>query len=223
MVPILLISAFCALVVLIIIILLLGLFRLWLKASLAEANIPFQSLVGMRLRGTKVKEIVDSHIMAVKSDLVAPLDSLETHCIARGNIREVVRALGAAQEAGIELTFDRAAAIDLAGRDVFAAVTEAKTPRELTCNAKARAKDGVRLRVDVTFTIRTDLNTLVGGATEDTIIDRTTECMVKAIKSADKHEEILNNQSGFSQMLLELDIDDGTAFEILDIDVNVRL
>ncbi|MFC1736244.1 flotillin-like FloA family protein, partial [Candidatus Hydrogenedentota bacterium] len=104
-----------------------------------------------------------------------------------------------------------------------AAVTEAITPRALTCNVEAFAGDGVRLHVDVTVTIRADLNSLVGGATEETIIDRTTKCVVNTIKSADNHEEILNNQSSFGQMLIGIDIDDGTAFEILGIDVDVKL
>jgi len=181
----------------------------------------------MFLRKVNTSVIVKSRIMAVKAGLNLSTQFLEAHYLARGNVPNVVRALIAATRAGIPLTFQRAAAIDLAGRDVLDAVQTSVNPKVIDCPAPASgretvdgvAKDGIQLKVKARVTVRANLNRLVGGATEETIIARVGEGIVTTIGSAASYKEVLENPDRISKRVLEKGLDSGTAFEILSIDI----
>lgn len=200
---------------------------LWIQAASSGARISWMSLVGMWFRKVDPLIIVNSRIMAVKAGLNLPADLLETHYLARGNVPNVVRALIAANRASIPLTFQRAAAIDLAGRDVLDAVQTSVYPKVIDCpdarsgkvKIDAVAKDGIQLRARARVTVRANLDRLVGGATEETIIARVGEGIVSAIGSSMTHKSVLENPDTISKTVLAKGLDAGTAFEILSIDI----
>lgn len=202
-------------------------FRLWLRALLSGASVGFGSLLGMSLRKVNPSVIVDSRIMAVKAGLNISTVEIETHYLAGGNVVRVVQALIAANKANIPLTFQRATAIDLAGRDVLDAVRTSVHPKVIDCpdptkgtaTVAAVAMDGIQLKAKARVTVRTNINTLVGGATEETIIARVGEGIVTTIGSAESHKRVLENPDTISKVVLSRGLDAGTAFEILSIDI----
>jgi len=225
------IMAIVALVVLILILIfavvIITFFRLWLRALLSGASVGLASLVGMSLRKVNPSVIVDSRIMAVKAGLDISTNELETHYLASGNVVRVVQALIVANKANIPLTFQRATAIDLAGRDVLDAVRTSVHPKVIDCPdptkgtsmVAAVAMDGIQLKAKARVTVRTNISTLVGGATEETIIARVGEGIVTTIGSAETHKRVLENPDTISKTVLARGLDAGTAFEILSIDI----
>jgi uncharacterized protein YqfA (UPF0365 family) len=174
----------------------------------------------MRFRKVPPKLIVNSKIMAVKAGLDFSTDSLESHYLAGGNVSRVVQALIAADKANIELEFNRAAAIDLAGRDVLEAVQMSVNPKVIeTPMIAAMAKDGIQLKAISRVTVRANIERLVGGAGEETILARVGEGIVTTIGSADTHKMVLENPDMISKRVLEKGLDAGTAYEILSIDI----
>ena len=194
---------------------------LWIAASFSGVKVRiFGDLVGMRLRGVSPQVIVNAQISAVKAGLKLKITDLEAHLLARGNVTSVVNALIAADKAKIELHFQQAAAIDLAGRDVFEAVQVSVNPRVITTPAvSAVALDGVQLLATARVTVRANINRLVGGAGEDTILARVGEGIVSAIGSAETYEDVLENPDIISKTVLERGLDAGTAYQILSIDI----
>ena len=194
---------------------------LWIAASFSGVKVRiFGDLVGMRLRGVSPQVIVNAQISAVKAGLKLKITDLEAHLLARGNVASVVNALIAADKAKIELHFQQAAAIDLAGRDVFEAVQVSVNPRVITTPAvSAVALDGVQLLANARVTVRANINRLVGGAGEDTILARVGEGIVSAIGSAETYEDVLENPDIISKTVLERGLDAGTAYQILSIDI----
>jgi len=200
---------------------------LWLRAYLSGARVSLFSLIGMTLRRVDPSVIVNAKIMATKAGLQLSTNQLEAHYLARGNVLNVVRALIAASKANIALDFSRAAAIDLAGRDVLDAVKTSVNPKVIDCpdpskgkeTIDAVAKDGIQLRAKARVTVRANIDRLVGGATEETIIARVGEGIVTTIGSANTYKEVLENPDTISKTVLEKGLDAGTAFEILSIDI----
>lgn len=202
-------------------------FQLWLQALLSGAPVSIFSLVGMRLRQVKPSIIVLNRINAIKAGLNISTNDLEAHYLAGGNVGQVVRALIAANKANIALSFKQATAIDLAGRDVLDAVQTSVMPKVIDCPDPTRgpafvtavAMDGIQLKAKARVTVRTNLERLVGGATEDTIVARVGEGIVTTIGSADTHKKVLENPDMISRVVLQRGLDAGTAFEILSIDI----
>jgi uncharacterized protein YqfA (UPF0365 family) len=200
---------------------------LYIQALASGANVALLQLVGMTLRRVNARVIVDSRIMAMKAGLDYDTPQLEAHYLARGNVPNVIRALIAADKAKIDLGFDRACAIDLAGRDVLDAVKTSVNPKVIDCPdpAKGRqtidavAMDGIQLKAKARVTVRANIERLVGGATEETIIARVGEGIVTTIGSAETHKRVLENPDSISKRVLEKGLDSGTAFEILSIDI----
>ncbi len=194
---------------------------LWITALASGVHVSIASLVGMRLRRIAPKKIVDPLIKARKAGLeIKNIGQLETHFLAGGNVDRVINALIAAQRAGIQLSFEKACAIDLAGRDVFKAVQMSVTPKVIeTPLVAAIAKDGIELRVKARVTVRTNIERLVGGAGEETIIARIGEGIVTTVGSSLAHSAVLENPDTISQTVLNKGLDAGTAFEILSIDI----
>ena len=193
---------------------------LWISASAAGVRVPLLTLVAMRLRRVPPAKIIYPLIKATKAGLDVRLDRLEAHYLAGGNVDRVVDALIAADKAGIKLTFDRAAAIDLAGRDVLEAVRVSVNPKVIqTPMVAAVAKDGIQLLATARVTVRANIDRLVGGAGEETIIARVGEGIVTTIGSANSHKEVLENPDRISKTVLEKGLDAGTAFEILSVDI----
>lgn len=200
---------------------------LWLQALLSGAHVGIFDLVGMWFRKVSAHVIVINRINAVKAGMDIPTDKLEAHYLAGGNVTKVVRALIASNKAGINLTTERAMAIDLAGRDVLDAVHTSVLPRviDVPDPAKGRetidavAKDGIQVKVKARVTVRTNLDRLVGGATEETIIARVGEGIVTSIGSSESYKHVLENPDNISKKVLEKGLDAGTAFEILSIDI----
>lgn len=194
--------------------------RLWIEAWAADVPIGLGTLIGMRLRNVNPPAIIRPLIAATKSGLALQANELEAHYLAGGSVDHVVRALISADKAGIELTFTQAAAIDLAGRDVLEAVEVSVTPKVIeTPRVAAMAKDGIQLIAVVRITIRTNINRLVGGAGEETILARVGEGIVSTIGSAASHKVVLENPSGIAETVLSKGLDSGTAHEILSIDI----
>ena len=201
--------------------------RLWLRAWLSDARVGFSQLVGMSLRRVSPAVVVDSRIMAVKSGLRITTDEIETHYLAGGNVVRVVQALIAASKANIALSFQQATAIDLAGRDVLEAVQTSVRPKVIDCpdptkganTVAAVAMDGIQLKAKARVTVRTNINQLVGGATEETIVARVGEGIVTTIGSSSSHKKVLENPDMISRTVLARGLDSGTAFEILSIDI----
>jgi uncharacterized protein YqfA (UPF0365 family) len=199
----------------------------WIQAMSAGVHVSFIRLVAMRLRRVSARVIVESRITAVKAGLEISYDDLEAHYLAGGNVVSVVRALIAASKANIVLSFKKATAIDLAGRDVFDAVQTSVKPKVIDCPdptkgpsvVAAVAMDGIQIKAKARVTVRTNLETLVGGATEETIIARVGEGIVTTIGSASSHKKVLENPDSISKVVLARGLDAGTAYEILSIDI----
>ena len=178
------------------------------------------TLIGMRFRRVRPSRIVDPMIKATKAGLSLSIDKLEAHYLAGGNVNTVIDALIAAQRANIHLEFEQAAAIDLAGRDVLEAVQVSVNPKVIeTPIISAVAKDGIEVKVKARVTVRANIERLVGGAGEETIIARVGEGVVTTVGSSVSHKEVLENPDKISKTVLEKGLDSGTAFEILSIDI----
>jgi uncharacterized protein YqfA (UPF0365 family) len=193
---------------------------LWINARSAGVRVPIFSLLGMRLRKVPPSVIVTSKITAQKAGLDVVLDQLESHYLAGGNVQKVVAALISADKAQIHLGWDRATAIDLAGRDVLEAVKLSVNPRVIeTPPVAAMARNGIQVRAIAKVTVRANIERLVGGAGESTIIARVGEGIVTTIGSSDTHSLVLENPDRISKTVLDKGLDAGTAFEILSIDI----
>jgi uncharacterized protein YqfA (UPF0365 family) len=202
-------------------------FGLWFRALLSGAYVGMGKLIGMWLRHVNPSVIVDSRIMLSKAGIEVPSDMLETHFLARGDVLKVSRALVAANKADIPLPFQRAAAIDLAGRDVLDAVRTSVNPKVIDCPDPAKgkhtidavAKDGIQLQVKARVTVRANIESLVGGATEETIIARVGEGIVTTVGSSESYKSVLENPDTISKTVFAKGLDAGTAFKILSIDI----
>ena len=213
-------------VIAIIIILFLALFftfvpvALWISALAAGVKVGIVNLIAMRLRRVVPSRIVNPMIKASKAGLDVNINNLEAHYLAGGNVDRVVDSLIAAQRADIPLEFERAAAIDLAGRNVLEAVQMSVNPKVIeTPIIAAIAKNGIELRAKAKVTVRANIDRLVGGAGEQTIIARVGEGIVTTIGSSDSHEVVLENPDAISKTVLGKGLEAGTAFEILSIDI----
>ncbi len=201
--------------------------KIWIRALAARAHVSIVNLVGMKLRGINPSIIVDGRIMALKAGLEMETGDLEAHYLAGGNVRKVVRALIAADKANIALDFKKACAIDLAGRDIEEAVATSVNPRVIdtpvqktgTETVAAVAMDGIQLKAKARVTIRANIERLVGGATDETIIARVGEGIVTSIGSSETYKKVLENPDVISKNVLARGLDAGTAFEILSIDI----
>lgn len=219
--------AVAAVLALIFIIILAKFFGLWLRAMVSGASVGLGRLVGMWIRKVNAKIIVDSRIVLMKGGMPIHTDMLETHFLTGGDVVRVSRALVAAAKAKIELPFERAAAIDLAGRDVLDAVKTSVNPKVIDCpnpetgkiTIDAVAKDGIQLKAKARVTVRVNIDALIGGASEETIIARVGEGIVTTIGSAETYKAVLENPDQISKRVLEKGLDAGTAFEILSIDI----
>lgn len=207
---------------------------LWLQAYVSNSSVSMFSLIGMGLRQVNARTIVDGKIMAMQAGVGTDPETgitterLEAHYLAGGDVPRVINAIVAAQRADIDLDFDRAAAIDLAGRDVLDAVKTSVYPKVIDCpdpektaktSLSAVAKNGVELRIRARVTVRTNLSQLIGGATEETIIARVGEGIITSIGSAVDHLEVMENPDRISKAVLERGLDAHTAFEIVSIDI----
>lgn len=193
---------------------------LWISAVAAGVKIGFFNLIGMRLRRVVPSLIVGPMIKSHKAGLKLGSDQLEAHYLAGGNVDKVVDALIAAQRAEIDLSFERAAAIDLAGRDVLEAVRMSVNPKVIqTPIVTAVAMDGIQVMATARVTVRANIERLVGGAGEETVLARVGEGIVTTVGSADSHKKVLENPDSISKTVLAKGLDSGTAFEILSIDI----
>ena len=193
---------------------------LWITAFFSGVRVSISTLIGMRLRRVAPSRIVNPMIKATKGGLDIDINDLEAHFLAGGNINTVVDAIIAAQRANIPLTFERAAAIDLAGRNVLEAVQVSVNPKVIeTPLIAAVAKNGIEVMVKARVTVRANIERLVGGAGEETIIARVGEGIVTTVGSSMSHESVLENPDSISQTVLSKGLDSGTAFEILSIDI----
>lgn len=202
-------------------------FRLWLQAKLSRADVKFSELIGMWLRKVNIRTIVLNKITAVQAGLTVTTRDLESHYLAGGRVPNVVMALIAANRANIELTLKTATAIDLAGRDILEAVQMSVNPKVIDCpdpeksrgTIDAVAQDGIQLKAKARVTVRANIERLIGGATEETIIARVGEGIVTTIGSAITYKSVLENPDNISKSVLTKGLDAGTAFEILSIDI----
>jgi uncharacterized protein YqfA (UPF0365 family) len=220
---------FVALVVLIFLVMFSTYLSLWFRGFVTQAKIGPFNLVFMRLRKVNPTAIMDSKIMVVQAGLTdISTEALEAHYLAGGNIRRVVQSLIAAHRAKIELNWDTAAAIDLAGRNVMEAVQTSVNPKVIDCPDPSRtgrttldgvAKDGIQLKARARVTVRTNLSQLVGGATEETVIARVGEGIVSAIGSSKDHKHVLSNPALIARTVLDKGLDAQTAYEIVSIDI----
>ena len=193
---------------------------LWISAIAAGVKVGIFTLVGMRLRRVKPKRVIEPMIKAHKAGIQLKTNQLESHFLAGGNVDRVVDALIAAQRADINLTFERCAAIDLAGRDVLEAVQMSVNPKVIeTPFIAGVAVDGIEVKAKARITVRANIERLVGGAGEETIIARVGEGVISTIGSSNKHAEVLENPERISQTVLSKGLDAGTAFQILSIDI----
>lgn len=208
--------------------------KLWFQAFMSRADVTLFSLVGMGFRQVKPTVIVTAKIMAAQAGISidrhdgVSTQRLEAHYLAGGNVMNVIRAIIAAHRANIDLNFDRAAAIDLAGRDVLDAVRTSVYPKVIDCpdpqrsgksTLSAIAKNGVELRIRARVTVRTNLEQLIGGATEETVIARVGEGIITAIGSSKTHNAVLENPDLITKAVLVRGLDSQTAFEIVSIDI----
>ena len=208
--------------------------KLWFQALMSQADVSFRSFVGMGFRKVRPDVIVRVKIMARQAGLDVSrktgitTELLEAHYLAGGDVMRVINSIIAAQRANIDLDFDRAAAIDLAGRDVMDAVRTSVYPKVIECPdpersgknfLSAMSKDGVELKIRARVTVRTNLEQLIGGATEETIIARVGESIISSIGSSEKHQDVLENPDRISRAVLERGLDAHTAFEIVSIDI----
>jgi uncharacterized protein YqfA (UPF0365 family) len=202
-------------------------FRLWLQAKLSRADVKFSELIGMWLRKVDIRIIVLSKITAIQAGLSLTTRDLESHYLAGGRVPNVVRALIAANRANIELTLKIATAIDLAGRDILDAVQTSVNPKVIDCpdpkkgkdTIDAVAQDGIQLKAKARVTVRANIERLIGGATEETVIARVGEGIVTTIGSAITYKSVLENPDNISKSVLSKGLDAGTAYEILSIDI----
>ncbi|WP_027963472.1 flotillin-like protein FloA [Halalkalibacillus halophilus] len=193
---------------------------LWISALAAGVKISIFTLIGMRLRRVVPKMVINPLIKAHKAGLTVQTNQLESHYLAGGNVDRVVNALIAAHRANIELSFERAAAIDLAGRDVLEAVQMSVNPKVIeTPFIAGVAMDGIEVKAKARITVRANIDRLVGGAGEDTVIARVGEGIVSTMGSSQSHKKVLENPDMISQNVLSKGLDAGTAFEILSIDI----
>ena len=193
---------------------------IWITGVASGVKIGFFSLIGMKLRRVRPEYIVNPMIKATKAGIDVRTNQLEAHYLAGGNVDSVVNALIAAERAGMNLTFEQASAIDLAGRDVFEAVKMSVTPKVIeTPQISAVAKDGIELLVKARVTVRTNINQLIGGAGEATVLARVGEGIVTTVGSAQTHSSVLENPDDISKVVLEKGLDSGTAYEIISIDI----
>lgn len=208
--------------------------KLWIQAYMSSARVSMLSLIGMGFRKVRPSVIVTAKVMAKQAGLDMSkrtgisTEMLEAHYLAGGDVMRVINAIIAAQRANIDLDFDRAAAIDLAGRDVMDAVKTSVYPKVIECPdpqrsgknfLSAMSKDGVELKIRARVTVRTNLEQLIGGATEETVIARVGESIISSIGSSDKHQDVLENPDRISRAVLERGLDAHTAFEIVSIDI----
>jgi uncharacterized protein YqfA (UPF0365 family) len=201
--------------------------RLWIQCFLTGAKISIWDLLGMKLRNVDYSMIVRQKISLVQAGVKVTTQDLESHYLARGNVPKTATAVIAAHKAGIDLPWRTASAIDLAGRDVLEAVKTSVNPRVIECPDPSKGrptldgvcKNGIQLKARARVTVRTKLDRLVGGATEETIIARVGEGIVQAIGSADHHTDVLANPSRISHAVLKNSLDSQTAFEIVSIDI----
>lgn len=210
------------------VIIFLNFLGVWIRALMSGAKVPLASLIGMKLRRIPCQLIVDARIRLVKSGIALSTDELEAHYLAGGDVINVATSLIAADKANIDLSFQRAAAIDLAGRDVLEAVRTSVQPKVIDCPAPnttdrgmldAVAKDGIRLLVKARVTVRANIERLVGGAQEDTIIARVGQGIVSAIGSSASYKDVLENPDMISRRVLASGLDAQTGFEIVSIDI----
>lgn len=226
--------AFLAMFMLVTVISFIAFGAMWVQAYAASARVSMASLVGMYFRQVRAPIIVNAKIMAAQAGLDISsrngitTQRLEAHYLAGGNVMSVIQAIIAAERAGIDLDFDRASAIDLAGRDVLDAVRTSVNPKVIDCpdprrsgkaTLSAIAKDGVELRVRTRVTVRTNLEQLIGGATEETVIARVGESIISSIGSSDTHQRVLENPDVISRTVLSRGLDAQTAFQIVSIDI----
>ena len=212
---------------LVFVVILLKFARLWLQAYFSQADIKLSELVGMWLRKVDSRSIVLSKITAVQAGIELTTKDLESHYLAGGRVPNVVRALIAANRANIELTLKTATAIDLAGRDILDAVQTSVNPKVIDCpdpkkgkeTVDAVAQDGIQLKAKARVTVRANIQRMVGGATEETIIARVGEGIVTTIGSAITYKSVLESPDEISKSVLGKGLDAGTAFEILSIDI----
>jgi uncharacterized protein YqfA (UPF0365 family) len=193
---------------------------LWISALAAGVRVSIITLVGMRLRRVIPARVINPLVKASKAGLNVSINQLESHYLAGGNVDRVVNALIAAQRANIDLSFERCAAIDLAGRDVLEAVQMSVNPKVIeTPFISGVARDGIEVKAKARITVRANIDRLVGGAGEETVIARVGEGIVSTIGSSELHKEVLENPDKISTTVLEKGLDAGTAFEILSIDI----
>ena len=192
---------------------------LWVTAFFSGVKISMATLIGMRLRRVAPSRIVNPMIKATKAGLNINIDELEAHFLAGGNVNTLVDALIAAQRANIPLEFERAAAIDLAGRNVLEAVQVSVNPKVIETPIIAVSKDGIEVMAKARVTVRANIERLVGGAGEETIIARVGEGIVTTVGSSDSHKNVLENPDSISKTVLGKGLDSGTAFEILSVDI----
>ena len=219
--------AILILVCLVVVILIFKFGFLYIRAAVSGARVSFLSLIGMWLRRVRASAIIDARIMAVKAGLSLTTDQLEAHYLAGGNVDRVVLALIEASKADIELNFNKATAIDLAGRDVLDGVNTSVRPKVIDCpnpqlgrtTVDGVALDGIQVKAKARVTVRTNLERLVGGAGEETIIARVGEGIVSTIGSSESHKRVLENPDTISKTVLAKGLDAGTAYEILSIDI----
>ena len=208
--------------------------KLWFQAYMSGADVSMFSLIGMGFRNVRPDMIVKAKVMAKQAGLDinrqngVSTEQLEAHYLAGGDVMKVINSIIAAQRANIDLDFDRSAAIDLAGRDVMDAVRTSVYPKVIDCPdpersgknvLSAMSKDGVELKIRARVTVRTNLEQLIGGATEETIIARVGESIISSIGSSAKHQDVLENPDRISRAVLERGLDAHTAFEIVSIDI----
>ena len=212
---------------LIIVFMIFNAWQLWLQSVLSNANVSLMAIIFMRFRKVDPNIIVSARITAKKAGIDIPTDKLEAHYMAGGHVSRVVNALIAAHKADIPLSFDRACAIDLAGRDVLDAVQTSVNPKVIDVPSAGQnmqtidgvAGNGIQLKVKARVTVRTNLDRLVGGATEQTIVARVGQGIVSTIGAAKNHMEVLENPRSISKTVLDSALDAGTAFQILSIDI----
>lgn len=201
--------------------------RLYLKSITSNAHVSLLHMIGMTLRHVDTQSIVEYRIMAKKAGIDIAAASLESHYLAGGNIKHVVRAMIVALKANIELSFDHACAIDLAGRDVFDAIKTSINPKVIDCPDPARGcltldaitKDGIQIKVKARITLRTRIDRLVGGVTEEAIIARTGEGIITSIGSTENYKKVLERPDLISKLVMEKMLDEDTAFQILSINI----
>ena len=219
--------AIISIVALVAILLIVKFARLWLQAYFSRADVRLSELIGMWLRKVDARTIVISKITAIQAGLELTTKDLESHYLAGGRVPNVVRALIAANRANIELSFQTATAIDLAGRDILDAVQTSVNPKVIDCpdptkgkeTVDAVAQDGIQLKAKARVTVRANIQRLIGGATEETVIARVGEGIVTTIGSSITYKGVLENPDRISKAVLSKGLDAGTAFEILSIDI----